>query len=248
MRTAFVISISAALSIVSSAAGATSQRTFVASTGNDANACSFTQPCRTFARAVTQTTTGGEVVALDSAGYGTVTITKALSIVAAPGAHASITAFNGDAVAINAPDSIVVLRGLTIIGQGGTNGVTFTGASLASSGFGLLIEDCQISGMSGAAVALTSFSSFHFLNAVIRHSSLFGNSAGIRLIGTLCPASGCPIEVVLETSAVAYNTVGVDYSQAEAASQSACSQGNNTFRFNGLDVSQFFTISPCPPS
>jgi len=63
-------------------AAATAQRTFVASTGNDAAPCSLAQPCRGFARAITQTNAGGEVIVLDSAGYGPVTITKSVSLIA----------------------------------------------------------------------------------------------------------------------------------------------------------------------
>jgi hypothetical protein len=61
------------------------QRTFVASYGVDTNPCSLTQPCRTFAAAVALTSTNGEVIVLDSAGYGSVTISQPVSIVAPPG-------------------------------------------------------------------------------------------------------------------------------------------------------------------
>ena len=62
-------------------AAATAQRTFVASTGNDANPCSLAQPCRGFARAFRQASPG-EVIVLDSAGYGLVTITQSVSLIA----------------------------------------------------------------------------------------------------------------------------------------------------------------------
>jgi hypothetical protein len=66
-------------------ANATAQRTFVASTGNDANNafnCSIVKPCRGFAAAVGVTASGGEVIVLDSAGYGAVMITQSVSIIA----------------------------------------------------------------------------------------------------------------------------------------------------------------------
>jgi hypothetical protein len=62
---AFVVTL-----LTPAAASATIQRTFVASTGNDANPCTLAQPCRGFARAVSQTSPSGEVIVLDSAGYG----------------------------------------------------------------------------------------------------------------------------------------------------------------------------------
>jgi hypothetical protein len=55
-----------ALLIVMPDAGATAQRTFVASTGLETNACSLTQPCRSFGRAITQTNDGGEIIVLDT--------------------------------------------------------------------------------------------------------------------------------------------------------------------------------------
>src|SRR5579862_291210 len=55
-------------------------RVFVASFGSDSNPCSFTQPCRTFQVAVGAVLPGGEVTAIDSAGFGAVTINKAVTI------------------------------------------------------------------------------------------------------------------------------------------------------------------------
>jgi hypothetical protein len=57
----------------------TAPRAFVASTGSDANAaqaCARSAPCRTFQAAVDVVDDGGEVIALDAAGYGAVTITS----------------------------------------------------------------------------------------------------------------------------------------------------------------------------
>ena len=132
--------IACALSIVSFEAAATAQRTVVAHTGNDAAACSVAQPCRGFARAIAQTSVGGEVIVLDSAGYGPVTITKSISVIAPAGIYAGITVFSGDGITVSAPGAIVVLRGLSINGQGGSNGVAVLGAARVR------IESCVISG------------------------------------------------------------------------------------------------------
>jgi len=64
--------------LCSASAFATAQRTFVASNGNDANSCGRTDPCRSFAAAIAQTNANDEVVAIDSAGYGLVTITQSV--------------------------------------------------------------------------------------------------------------------------------------------------------------------------
>src|SRR5499427_6040505 len=121
----------AVLSIAS--ASAQVQRTFVSGGGSDGNPCSRTAPCRTFTQAISQTASGGEVIVLDSAGYGPFTITQAVSITAPAGLYAGISVFSGDGIDINAGASdTVILRGLTLNNQGsGGSGIVFiTGGTL----------------------------------------------------------------------------------------------------------------------
>ena len=71
-------------------AAATAQRTFVASYGLTATTafnCSITKPCRAFSEGTGVTNSGGEVIVLDSAGYGPTRITKSVSIIAPAGVH-----------------------------------------------------------------------------------------------------------------------------------------------------------------
>ena len=97
----FRSSVGAILAAVAITAGATQQRSFVASTGLDTNNCTLTAPCRSFASAINQTLDDGEVIVLDSAGYGPVAITKGISIVAPSGVYAGITVFAGNGVTID---------------------------------------------------------------------------------------------------------------------------------------------------
>jgi hypothetical protein len=153
-RTCALVSIAFALSLFAvTVAATTAQRTFVASTGNDANPCSIAAPCRGFARAITQTSVGGEVIVLDSAGYGPVTVTKSASIIAPAGIYAGISVFTGDGVTVNAPSAIVVLRGLSINGQGGNNGISLLAAAR------LRVENCVVSGMHVAGISHTAAAS-----------------------------------------------------------------------------------------
>lgn len=132
----------AALLVASLPGHATIQRTFVATSGVDANPCTLTLPCRSVAAAIAQTNPGGEVIVLDSAGYGKATITQSVSLVAPSGIYAGVSVFAGDTgVTINAPDATVLLRGLTINGQGGNYGVEIQAAARVR------IESCVISGM-----------------------------------------------------------------------------------------------------
>src|SRR5215472_11392756 len=112
----------------SSGAFAQANRTFVSGLGSDSNPCSLSAPCRSFAGALAQTNAGGEIAVLDTAGYGQVTITKAISIVNEEGVEAGITVTSGDGITVAAgPTDTVNLRGLTLVGvgAGSGNGITF---------------------------------------------------------------------------------------------------------------------------
>src|SRR5215469_2475697 len=130
-----------AATVVSTDVHALANRTFVSGNGSDANPCSLAAPCRSFTGALGQTNPGGEIAVLDTAGYGAVTINKAVSIVNEEGVEAGITVTTGDGITISAAASDVVnLRGLTLVGAGGTNGITF------NTGSALNIQNCVIRG------------------------------------------------------------------------------------------------------
>src|SRR5947208_439609 len=73
---------SAFLLMMSLAAGASAQatRTWVSGVGADANPCSRTAPCKTWAGAFSKTAIGGEIDALDPGGFGTLTINKSITL------------------------------------------------------------------------------------------------------------------------------------------------------------------------
>jgi hypothetical protein len=98
----------AALTLVASGGAAfAARRTYVSVAGTDANVCTFAAPCRTFDRAVAMVDAGGEVIVLDSAGYGAATIGKAASIIAPAGVDAGISVFGPS----SPRDGISVLAG-----------------------------------------------------------------------------------------------------------------------------------------
>lgn len=123
-------------------------RTFVsAQTGNDLNPCTVTSPCRNFERAIAVVADGGEVVALDSGGYGALTIPKSVTISVPDGIHGAITApASGPAINITAPsNSQIILRGLAISGTASFTDRTGI-ASLGTSLIHLYVEKCTITG------------------------------------------------------------------------------------------------------
>src|SRR5438270_9847662 len=88
-------------------------RTWVSGVGDDVNPCSRTAPCKTFAGAISKTAAGGEIDALDPAGFGTLTITKSITIDGGAGQVGSVLASgtNGFVVAAG-PNDVVTLRNL----------------------------------------------------------------------------------------------------------------------------------------
>ena len=148
--------IAAALSFSAGSAQAQASRTWVSGVGDDANPCSRTAPCKTFAGAISKTAANGEINCLDTGGFGAVTITKAITIACegvTAGVLASLT--NGIIVNAGATDN-VTLRGLDINGFGnGINGIRFL------AGKALIVDNCQIYGFTtnGIDVALTAAAS-----------------------------------------------------------------------------------------
>ena len=123
-------------------ASAQATRTWVSGVGDDVNPCSRTAPCKTFAGAISKTAAGGEIDALDPAGYGAVTITKSITLDGGGGQVASIlvAGTNGINVVAGGTD-LVTLRNLRINGaSSGLNGISF------GSGAALIVENCDIFG------------------------------------------------------------------------------------------------------
>jgi Right handed beta helix region len=189
---------------ITSLSGAVSpQRSFVSTEGSDANAatgCSLVAPCRSFGAAIGAVVEDGEVIALDSGGYGRFDVTKSVTVSAPPGVYAGISVFSGtNGVDINTPGVVVILRGLTINGQGGTHGIFF------QSGASLLVENCVVGSMLGNGIRIVAAGSS---NVVPSQTSIVGttltrNSAGIHL-------DGGPATVTVSRSNVVSNNIGIE--------------------------------------
>ena len=112
------------VAVIAAAAPAYAQatRTWVSGVGDDANPCSRTAPCKTFAGAISKTASGGEIDVLDPGGYGAVTITKSITIVGKT-QGAAILASGTTGVIINGAGIEVTLRNLSINGAGTTPGI-----------------------------------------------------------------------------------------------------------------------------
>lgn len=149
-------------------AQAQATRTWVSGVGDDANPCSRTAPCKTFAGAISKTAGGGAINVLDPGGFGGVTITKSITI-SSSGFEAGVLVSGtaGITVAAGATDQ-VILEGLDIEGLGtGTNGVNF------SSGLHLIINKCKIHGFATNGVKVAS--STAGARAVLSKLDIFSN-------------------------------------------------------------------------
>jgi hypothetical protein len=114
---------------------------YVASYGDNANACTRTAPCRTLQKGINKTPPGGELQILDSGSYGNqVAIAKAVTV-SATGVAATV----GN-IAIEAPGAAVVLRGLTVTAIGAANPAT---GILVSAAAAVHIAGCQVERFSG---------------------------------------------------------------------------------------------------
>lgn len=113
------------IAVTAPAAHAQATRTWVSGVGDDANPCSRTAPCKTFAGAISKTAAGGTISALDSGGFGAVTITKSITL-DGTGTQASLLAVGTNGVNINSAAADVVLRNVDITGTfpSGTCGVS----------------------------------------------------------------------------------------------------------------------------
>jgi hypothetical protein len=207
----------------SSIAHAQATRTWVSGVGDDANPCSRTAPCKTFAGAISKTATGGEISVLDPGGFGGVTITKAITL-NGEGTLASILVSGTNAIVVQAPANAVVriidlkILGISQSGNPGTNGINFI------SGKSLIVEDtkiydfgtsCITASGSGLQVTVTNSSLSNCNNglvanggakAVIRHSDVMHNATAGVVAGQTGVGSGGIVEV--DSSNLSYNGTG----------------------------------------
>src|ERR1700732_4198510 len=103
-----------------SVASAQATRTWVSGVGDDANPCSRTAPCKTFAGAISKTAAGGEIDCLDPGGFGGVTITKSITLDCS-GTFGSILVNATPGITVNSDSAATVrIRGISINGAGVT--------------------------------------------------------------------------------------------------------------------------------
>jgi hypothetical protein len=172
-----------AFTLGTTAVQAQAYRTWVSGVGDDANPCSRTSPCKTFAGAVSKTAVGGEISALDPGDFGPVTITQSITL-NGDGTIAGITGAKSGtsgAIVINGAGIVVNLKNLSI--QGG--GTAIRGIHIVNAGT-VNIAHCVITaigGTTGDGIGITQAAEVN-----VEHCSISGNNGvGVNIAPTaLC--------------------------------------------------------------
>jgi parallel beta helix pectate lyase-like protein len=215
------------------AASAQATRTWVSGVGDDANPCSRTAPCKTWAGAISKTAAAGEIDCLDSGGFGAVTITVSMTLACQAGTGGVLVAgTNGITVSVSA-GSFVTLKGLDINGIGPLGGA-LAGVSMVGGG-SLTIEDCFIYGFqgtgSGYGVYVDGTTAAHVL---IENTRIRNNLVGVYVQ----PQGGVPNSVIIERSVVESNptNLSVGTGGTVVISQSTFAGGPTAIAYSGGSV------------
>src|SRR6266849_4735182 len=152
-------------------AHAQATRTWVSGVGDDANPCSRTAPCKTFAGAISKTAVGGEINVLDPGGFGAVTITKSITI-KAEGVTAGVLVSGTNGIVIaGANTDRITLKGLDMNGLG----TSLAGVKVLSAAQVTLLNDEIYNFQDGVAVVPTSPAT----RTVILSSHIHDNGVGV---------------------------------------------------------------------
>lgn len=214
-----------------SLAQAQASRTWVSGVGDDANPCSRTAPCKTFAGAISKTAACGEIDALDPGGFGAVTITKSITL-DGTGTFAGILASLTTGIIINAANTdVITIRGISINGFcNGIQGINILQAKTVN------VEDCVIFRFNGNGITSTDSNGLNVniretvirdntgdgmnviasaasrANVTLDHVRLSGNNNGLRArSGVVVSATNCVFSNNAAVGVFADNTVGSSF-------------------------------------
>jgi hypothetical protein len=188
-------------------AHAQAPRTWVSGVGDDANQCTRTAPCKTFAGALQKTAAGGEINCVDGGGFGALTITRSV-VIQCEFIEAGVVVGGTNGITVNAPaGSIVTLRGLDI--QGAVTGLS--GSNFIQAGI-LHVEKCLIRGFNagtagfGIRFAPTGAGQLFVSDTVVTNNGAGKNGAGI----SIQPTGTGSAEAVLNRVEAYENTGGIN--------------------------------------
>jgi hypothetical protein len=199
-----IIGVALGLYATTTAAQAQATRTWVSGVGDDANPCSRTAPCKTFAGAYSRTAECGEIDALDPGGFGSVTISKGITIDGGGGEGGQVASVlagsSAPGITVNVSSSLcqkVILRNLDINGANvGTNGINILAAQAVS------VENVSVMNFAQNGVNLQP--STH-ANLSMYNSNIENNAVG----GIISAGASGTNRVVISRSTIHHNGVGL---------------------------------------
>ena len=227
------------------------QRTFVKSNGSDLNPCSITSPCRSFNAAIIQTNPGGEVVILDTAGYGPMTIDKSIKIIGPTGVYGGISVLGGvgppppptTGVVINAGDTdVVTLRGLDISGVPGLVG-PFPNIGIDIQNAGTVhIEKSSIGNFTRDTSSCINAVSAKPIQIFVNDSFLRECRNGIRITGT-GPDDSARVNLVIDNTHIEHmiNTTATGTTAIRLNDAVVASVRNSVIAWAGNGIGAFNT-------
>lgn len=224
-------------------AHAQATRTWVSGVGDDANPCSRTAPCKTFAGAISKTAANGEISVLDPGGFGAVTITKAITI-NGDGTLAGILSAGTSGIIVNAGvNDVVTIRGISINGAGtGLHGIRYL------AGRHLRVENVTIEGITGRGIDVSLAAAGEL---TVENTTITEVAIGVRVATT----AGSPraslnnvrieranigFDVLAGTGTISNSIVTNSVNQAVVAEGSSVVNANNTTLYaNGQGLVAF---------
>ena len=222
-----------------SLAQAQATRTWVSGVGDDVNPCSRTAPCKTFAGAISKTATGGEISVLDPGGYGTLTVTKAITVDGGTGAGWGSTLFssvNGFVINIttNLATDKVILRNLSINGAGttlGVDGVRFL------DGAELTMENISIFNYSGDGLEVNQAQAcrVNMRNVTFSHGGI-GIKANNSAASTVMNMDDVRINAMQSHGVQAINNTVIHATNVKAMRNGIGALGGDGFRAEGNSI------------
>jgi hypothetical protein len=168
-------------------ASAQATRTWVSGVGDDANPCSRTAPCKTFAGAISKTAAGGEINGLDPGAYGALTITKSIAIIcqytqAGMLATGGISGININAAATD----VIYLSGLDLNGSKGAGSIFgLNGIRILAAGTvhieNSIIRDFRATDGLGIRITPTGLTQITVTNVTISDNGTGATGGGILI-------------------------------------------------------------------
>lgn len=209
--TLFTAVVAACAMLWSAPAAAQATRTWISGVGDDVNPCSRTAPCKTFQGAIAKTAAGGEINCLDPGGFGSLTITKSISLIC-DDTESGVLVAATNAFIVNSTTAVVTISGLDFEGLGqtgvaGVNGVYIVNAAVVH------IRNSKIRGFRngyGINFQPQNANSQLFVDNVTISES--GSSAALTSSGgiNINPAAGMAANATITNSQIVDNTnVGI---------------------------------------